>query len=199
MTESDVIIIIDKIADRLACRFKFGYHDLEDIKQEARLYALQGLKYYDNKRPLENFLWIHVKNRLCNFKRNKYERLNKPCLLCQSICYNIDTDICDKYEDLFLCNTYKHWFNRNTAKKNLMIPIDLDSVDDVDEDYMHHVDNIEDLVANQELKQLIDDNLPIEFRADYLCMLSGISIAKYKYDKIKNIIIDILERYGYKE
>ena len=39
------------------------------MKQQAAIFALEGLEKYDNKRPLENFLWTHVRNRLFNYKR----------------------------------------------------------------------------------------------------------------------------------
>ena len=53
--EQEVIDIIDGIANRLCYKFKFGYHSPEDMKQQARLFAWEGLDKYDGKRPLENF------------------------------------------------------------------------------------------------------------------------------------------------
>ena len=82
MTEEQVIQTIDNIANRLASKFKFGYHEIEDMKQQARLFAWEGLKNYDGIRPLENFLWTHVRNRLYNFKRNNFGRPDKPCDTC---------------------------------------------------------------------------------------------------------------------
>jgi DNA-directed RNA polymerase specialized sigma24 family protein len=82
-TETEVIDIINTVADRLCYKFKFGYHSAEDMKQQARLYAWEGMEKYDGKRPLENFLWTHVRNRLYNFKRNNYSRLEKPCDTCE--------------------------------------------------------------------------------------------------------------------
>ena len=67
MTEEQVLQTINNIANRLAAKFKFGYHELEDMKLQARLFEWQGLKNYDGVRPLENFLWTHVRNRLYNF------------------------------------------------------------------------------------------------------------------------------------
>ena len=64
MSESQLIQIINNIANRLAGKFKFGYHDLEDMKQQARLFAWEGLEHYDGVRPLENFLWTHVRMRV---------------------------------------------------------------------------------------------------------------------------------------
>ena len=47
MTEEQVVQIIDGITNRLAGKFKFGYHDLDDMKQQARLFAWEGLENYD--------------------------------------------------------------------------------------------------------------------------------------------------------
>jgi hypothetical protein len=42
-SEQEVIDIIDNIANRLCYKFKFGYHTADDMKQEARVFAWQGL------------------------------------------------------------------------------------------------------------------------------------------------------------
>ena len=68
MTEQEVLAVIEKIANRYCHKFKFGYFTAEDIKQEAFIIAVDALDRYDERRPLENFLSSHVKNRLINFK-----------------------------------------------------------------------------------------------------------------------------------
>ena len=67
--------IIQRIAKQLAPRYVFGSYEREDIEQEATILALDGLKRYDGVRPLENFLYTHVSNRLKNFKRDNYFRI----------------------------------------------------------------------------------------------------------------------------
>ena len=71
MTEEQVVQTIDIIANRLAKKFKFGYHDIDDMKQQARLFAWEGIENYDGVRPLANILWTHVRYRLYYFKRIK--------------------------------------------------------------------------------------------------------------------------------
>ena len=72
--------IIERVSSRLAQKFRFGYHTIDDMKQQAALFAWEGIyDSWDDSRPLENFLWIHVRNRLYNFKRNNYGRPEKPC------------------------------------------------------------------------------------------------------------------------
>lgn len=76
MTEQEVIETITKVADRQAAKFRFGYYEVEDMRQEAFIIAMDALDRYDEKRPLENFLAVHVNNRLKNFKRDNFYRMN---------------------------------------------------------------------------------------------------------------------------
>lgn len=76
MTEQEVIETITKVVDRQAAKFRFGYYEVEDMRQEAFIIAMDALDRYDEKRPLENFLAVHVNNRLKNFKRDNFYRMN---------------------------------------------------------------------------------------------------------------------------
>jgi len=46
------------------------------MRQEGFIIAMDALDRYDEKRPLENFLAVHVNNRLKNFKRDNFYRIN---------------------------------------------------------------------------------------------------------------------------
>lgn len=76
MTETEVTQIILKIASRLKSKFTFPNVDEDDIEQEAFMIGMDALERYDGIRPLENFLSIHIKNRLKNYKRDHYYRQN---------------------------------------------------------------------------------------------------------------------------
>jgi len=76
MTESEVSETISKVARRLAPKFTFGPYDVEDIFQEAFIIGIEGLDKYDEARPLSNFMFTHISNRLKNFKRDNYYRLD---------------------------------------------------------------------------------------------------------------------------
>ena len=78
--EAEFLEVLDKITKKLIHKFRFGYHNAEDMKQQASIFALEALDRYDGKRPLEIFLWTHVRNRLFNFKRNNYQRPDSPCI-----------------------------------------------------------------------------------------------------------------------
>ena len=74
MTEDQVVSTIYKISSRLASKYTFPNYEVEDISQEAFIIGMEAMNRYDGVRPLENFLSIHIKNRLKNFKRDNYYR-----------------------------------------------------------------------------------------------------------------------------
>jgi DNA-directed RNA polymerase specialized sigma24 family protein len=74
MTEEQVVATISMISSRLANKYTFPNYEAEDIEQEAFIIGMEAMDRYDEIRPLENFLSIHIKNRLSNLKRDKYYR-----------------------------------------------------------------------------------------------------------------------------
>ena len=193
MTEDEVVNIINNVANRLARKFKFGYHDIEDMKQQARLYAWEGMENYDNTRPLENFLWTHVHNRLFNFKRDKYERPNKPCVECKQ--YIGGT--CHIYDDLEECVSYKYWKTKNKNKKNLMNTIDITDINDTYEENIKEIYNLDDKLYYIEILELIDKELPINLRPLFLRLKFGLKLTKTQKIKIQVVIKEILLQHGY--
>ena len=184
MTEKEVIAVINKITRHLKYIYKFGYHEYKDMEQQAWVFALEGLEAHDNKRPLENFLWIHIKNRLYNFKRNNYERPNKPCLKCPISAYLSFDDSCQAFDDKMECNLYNGWITRNNKKRNLMNVVEND-----------------DTIATKhkgpdsstEIIELIDDELPVEFRADWIKLKFEIKIPKHRKQRLREEIEKIME------
>lgn len=74
MTEEQVVSTITLVSSRLASKYTFPNYEEDDITQEAFIIGMEALDRYDGVRPLENFLSIHIKNRLKNFKRDNYYR-----------------------------------------------------------------------------------------------------------------------------
>lgn len=74
MTQEQVTLVITQVANRLASKFTFPNYDREDIAQEAAIIGMEAMSRYDGVRPLENFLSVHINNRLKNLKRDKYYR-----------------------------------------------------------------------------------------------------------------------------
>ncbi len=179
-TEQEVLQIIDNVANRLAPRFRFGYYTVEDMKQEARLEAIKGLEKYDNVRPLENFLWVHVRNRLYNLKRNKYARPDLPCYSCPFYDAKLKSN-CEEYEDRHECDLYQGWFTRNESKKNLMNTIDIDVINSERESSMSFFDkDFED----SSLISFLDDSIPVEFREDWIRLRDGLRLSKTRKERV---------------
>lgn len=184
LTEKEVLDTIDNIANRLAARFRFGYYSIEDMKQEARLEAWKGLQKYDGVRPLENFLWTHVRNRLFNLKRNKFQRPNiPPCSTCNG-------EGCSK------CMTRER---RNNTKKNLMLPIELTDVRDDEEDNMKTYDDVVDNIEKEEIMALLDKEMPLDLRQDFIKVKYGIKVNKQKREAVYQEVLRILKENGYDE
>lgn len=76
MTQQEVVDCISRVARHLAPKFVFASYDIEDIFQEAFIIGIEGLDKYDESRPLSKFMFTHISNRLKNFKRNNYYRLD---------------------------------------------------------------------------------------------------------------------------
>ena len=195
MTEEQVLETIENVAQRLAYKFKFGYHEVEDMKQQAKIFALEVLPKYDNKRPLENFLWSCVHNKLFNFKRDNFERPGYPCKTCPYNAWEEKDDSCKKYGDKLECKYYGVWFKRNSSKRNVMHPIDLSNVEDEHEKNMKTDFDVLGFLDAKELDVMIEKHLSVELRTDYIKLKNNINISK----KHKAILIDAIKEIVSKE
>ena len=173
MTESEVVEVVNRICDRYAYKFKFGYFEPDDIRQEAFIIAIDALERYDESRPLENFLAVHVKNRLNNFKRDRYYRQHKK------LDENID--------------------QLNNSKKFLMDTLDISNIRDEKEGNMRLDDDFIEKIANEELLEIIDEHLDVSFRSDYLRVKDGTYVPKPRREQIMEEITEILKDHGYEE
>jgi hypothetical protein len=199
LTEKEILNVIEEIVHRVASRFRFGYHDVCDLEQEARLIALDGISRWDGKRSLKNFLWTHVHNRLFNFKRDKFQRIDKPCLKCPINEFNKKTKKCKKFNEDYLedCKFYYEWILRNLTKRNLMDTVDFDSIDDRNEHTMWSNDSeILDNLHYGELMEKIKSKIPFLYLEQYNKFISGAKLNSVTKAKIKDLIIKILEEEG---
>ena len=165
-----MIETINKVVNRYAHKFKFVLYEADDLRQEAFIIAMEALDRYDENRPLENFLAVHVKNRLSNFKRDKFFRKNP---------------------DVQNGNSEK----RNNVKKFLMEPLNIELIRDEHEDNMKQMDSFIDHVDTAEIFNLIDEYLDISFRADYLRIMHGVYVPKPRREQIYQEICKIFERH----
>jgi DNA-directed RNA polymerase specialized sigma24 family protein len=170
MTEAEVLATITKVVNRVAHKYRFGYYDIDDIKQEAFIIAMEAMDRYDEGRPLENFLAVHVSNRLKNFKRDNFFR---PDYIPPS----------------------GKITNDNNTKRFLMEPLDIDNIRDEHERNMRGEENIVDELAQKELMDIVDTSLDMGLRGDYLRILHGVYVPKPRREQIYESIMQILREY----
>lgn len=192
--EADFLETVEKVSQRLAKKFRFAYHDIDDMKQQSVIFALEALESYDNTRPLENFLWTHLRNRLFNYKRNNYQRPDKPCLKCPLYDphHQKSSNGCEKFINKNDCESYNSWSKRNDAKKNIMAPQHLENSSDFN-NLKHH--DPSQLLDNREIIKLLDDKITKpEYRESYLKLKNGVKISASELNKLKKYIYSILEQ-----
>lgn len=192
-TEKEVLDTIEKVVRRLSTKFVFGFYTVQDVRQEARLMALRGLKDYDGVRPLENFLFTHVKNRLINFKRDNYRRSQCPCHICGEA-YKEGKGGPHKNEsgEATYCDVFHRWNKRNISKQHIVEPLDIDYINDERESHMRVSSQVvEDCIVAEALEK-IDKELPTEYRAAYLQLREGLIIPKLRRTEVQREIRRIL-------
>lgn len=196
--ENEFLRVIDVISKKLAYKFKFGYHDFDDMKQQISIFALEGLKNYDHKRPLENFLWTHVRNRLFNYKRDNYQRPDKPCLSCPLYDPHCKKSLsgCEDYKNKEDCSLYNSWLNRNNTKKNLMHLTTIDEIKDYSNTFCSDESLLTNNIASNEIFSLLETHLNGEYRTLYLKVKSGAKVNKSDMDKLTAKLKEILKDHG---
>jgi len=184
-TEEEVVGIIENIGRKLGPKFKFGYHTNEDMSQIAAVFAWQGISdKYDENRPLENFLWIHVRNRLFNHKRDHYGRPDVPCKDCPLNAYmNYE---CTAFDNINDCEYYAKWDARSSIKRNLMSTKEYSDTCKEDTGV-----SLED----REIYELIDRYIPADSREDWVRFTNQSKLPKHKREFIIQLAKDILEEH----
>ena len=196
--EAEFLAVIDNISRRLGHKFRFGYHSFDDMKQQCAIFALEGLEKYDNKRPLENFLWIHVRNRLFNFKRDNYQRPDKPCFVCKFYDAHCSKSVnqCLEYSDKANCEEYSAWNTRNTNKKNIMKPVGIEDLKETQKSFQNHFD-VGEIVNRKQIIRILDEHVPAPYRETYLRLKYGERIYKSDLNKLLEVTNKILEEHKY--
>lgn len=189
ISEKELLIVIEKVVNKLAYGFKFGYHTLEDIKQEARLRALIALPKFDpKKQTLEGFLYLDLKNKLINFKRDNYKRpIECPCQICKNF-LNGET----LHPDGRYCESYLKWCNKNNKRLNISQPLSIETINDEKEKSIKVFCNYTNQLEIKEIKNKIDIILPVDIRSYYLRMLEGLPVPRIKRKEVESFIKIVL-------
>lgn len=179
-TEQEVLDAIERAVNLLATTFVFGYYDIEDIKQEGRLEGIKLMndEKYDPSRPLENFIYRHIQNRFINLHRNKVRRADAPCRPC-----HLGTPCIPGG-----CKKYAAWKARNSAKANLMRPVEMD---DVHEDRYLQLTPAEDVDTAAMMKK-IDEHLSVELRLWWNQIRDGVKVPKPRRIQVEDAVREIL-------
>lgn len=196
MTEEEVLAIFNDAISKLASRFKFGLNDEDDMRQQAMVFAIEGLEFYDEKQPLVNFIYVHIHNRLYNYKRNNYMRLEKPCTTCPLSAY-IPPEGCSAYHDRMECKLYAGWIERNIIKRNLTHTLEYEQINPNNEKNMNYNELIVSDINTREIIELIDKELPIKLRKYYQMMINGDRVNKKFKVAVQEEIIRILRKHKY--
>ena len=194
ITQKVLISTIDAIANQIAGKFRFGYHDIDDLKQEARLLGLEGFARYDGRAPLYNFLRSHIRNRLNNFKRDNYQRISTPCEKCPLNAWIKDTNTCTAFREKDECDIYMKWWIRNENKRNIMSPIGMAVISDQEEDACKSNDEIVGRLANREIFEMLDSEISRENRASWLKYAAGHKLYESETKLLVENIYEIIER-----
>lgn len=187
--DNEVLDAINEIAKKLAPKFVFGYYEVADLEQFARCEAIKVLPKYDGVRPLKNFLFCHMRNRLYNLRRDELYRPTCPCKLCSN---KVEGETL--HEGGLYCTKYKRWLHRNRSKRSIMeikqlssMPIDFS----VFNEGVEAVD-IKDAVAHIEAKLK-----KAKLFAAYATMKLGGAVSEADKSKLILIIGECLCQMGY--
>ena len=193
-SEDEVLEALNCAVNSLAASFRFGYHDLEDMKQEGLVFGLEALPRFDPNHnsgsSLKNFLRYHIRNKYINMKRDTFSRPNSPCNGCPFKCpHKQAVSGCVEFSDKYECSKYAGWQRRNVSKRNLMETCSIENAQCQTESVAM------DRLERKELVQLIDRYLPVELRADYRRMVEGASLSKRNRLKINDKIRQIIREH----
>lgn len=162
----EIIETIDKIAKRLAPKFTFAFHDRQDIFQELRIIALDGLRRYKPAQgPLENFLATHMRNRIMNFKRDNYFRRDKPK------------------------KNLAKWEELAQRKISLLQPVNIEGLDE----HFPIAENHLERAAFEELIERINKKLPAYLRTDFLRMCDQENIPASRRMRVQECVLEIIQ------
>lgn len=193
ITESDLLDLIQKISKRFWRKFSFGYMTEEDIYQECVIMVIKSecLRKYDPALPLENFLTIHLRNRLYNFKRDNFAKPNRQCLRC-----SLDEDERSRRppgnEKACDCPAYNKWYASNVDRKNIMNTTSIDNIIDENEYNMRYDTDFGQDLDDQDRRDHLLENLSVDARKVYLMLMDGHKLRKAELDLLTKEVEDLL-------
>ena len=190
MTEQEFLETVDRVVSFLAAKFRFGYFEIADMKQQGRLFAIEAMGRYDGKRRLDSFLFIHIRNRFINFKRDKYKRSEPPCKSCPFYDPKFKKSVsgCAAFGEKLSCDKYKLWIKHNKSKMNLVHLMEFNN---------ETIDSETEYDQSTYLEETISKKLPSNIRSDYLKMIAGVNIPEKNKLVVREAVKNIFDEIGY--
>lgn len=192
MDNEKVIEAVNKFAGYLASVYKFGFYEIDDLKQEAMVRAFQAMNNgtYDDSKDLDQYLFMTVKNHFKNIHR-KYRQQNKPpCLTCPLYDPNFKSSLnqCSEYADKNDCQPFNEFINKYENRQSLLQPSDITSISDEDKNELVIDYNLLEDLAQTELYDYVDRNIAPLVRNDFLRMIAGV---KLHPDNIRRVQLEV--------
>ncbi len=190
-TEQQFLAEVEGVVRLLAPEFKTYQDDIEDVRQDMRFWAMEGVgRYNPAKAKLAGFLYVHIRNRMTNARRKQYYCGECPCKLCKG-----GQPGGTRHLDRQFCEVYLDWLTKNNQKQNVATPTSLANADD---DMEASLWSEHDLCANLSLNEVlekIDAELPLALRPTYLKMRDGVKgISKEMRDAVMDKVAEIIGR-----
>lgn len=168
MTEEQLMDQINLVVGRIAPKYTFYGYDVNDIKQESFIICVDALERYDPSRPLENFLSVHLSNRLKNFVRDNHflkgeddkRRIVQPGQLVN--------------DDTILDRT--HYPSSTPSQQYSETHEGMDYT---------------------EMASILDRKLPANYRSDYLKIVNDVYVPKKRKEEVLQLVHIILEEHGH--
>lgn len=187
--DAEVVAMVGRLAAIVSRDFSFGYYDVDDLRQECAIFALEALPRYVSggldagglvRRPLDKFLYSHFRKRLINLKRDKFRRADPPCLSCHIEDYTV-------HEHDGACPEYAAWRSRNDSKAGLMSPIGLT----MEEPPGKYADSEAEATAERnELIEKLDALIPARLRSSYAKLKAGLPVSRQHRKAIRALIAE---------
>ena len=185
VTEVVALDTIERVVAVLAPQFNIGGMDRDDIKQEARIFAMRAISKYDPSRgSLDCYTYRSVKNRLLNLHRNLCYRTDPPCERCHN------GDKCG--DDGDCCRKYRRWRERQDAKCSLRKNASPEQVPD-----KPGPGDLEKDAATREMLDVLDAQLDGQVRADFLRLKDGCPIPHARRAALEDAVLRILHHNNF--
>ncbi len=170
LTEQEVTDIMYRVSREIARRYLFGYHSVEDNIQQGVMECIKTLNNHkfvprgdkDLQQQLINFLRVHVRNRLSNFRRNHSFRYAEP-------------------------NS-----KNNVAKFNLMHPLKIHSQGLAGSPIFSRENTITQGIDRSEMIRRIREALSIPMLKDFLKWQNDVKIPTKRKKELFSKIVEIL-------